>query len=106
MGDISLVYSTIDSQSQAEELCEQLLNEKLIACANIFPLGTSIYKWEGQVERNEEHTMILKTTPEKIEELKSRFAELHPYDIPCFVELATEDSYTPFSQWVMDEINS
>ena len=49
--------------------------------------------------------MILKTTPEKIEELKSRFGVLHPYDIPCFVELATEDTHTPFSQWVMDEIN-
>ena len=104
MSDLSLIYSTIDSQSQAEEICEQLLEDKLIACANILPMGTSIYKWEGKTERNEEHAVILKTTADKVEELKERYSTLHPYDVPCFVELAAESAYGPFAQWVMDEV--
>lgn len=100
MNDLSLIYSTIDSQTTAKKLCEQLLHEKLIACANIFPAGTSLYEWKGRLETSSEHVMILKTLPTKVGELRSRFASLHPYDTPCFIEIETKDTLEPFAEWV------
>ncbi len=105
MNDLFLIYSTIDSQEKAEELCSQLLHEKLIACANIFPKSLSMYHWQGAIERTEEHIMILKTLPSKIEALKHRFTILHPYDTPCFVAISSQDTNSTFFEWVSDELS-
>lgn len=98
--DLALIYSTIDTQENAEKLCEQLLHEKLIACANIYPAGTSMYEWEGQLERNSEHVMILKTVSEKVEQLKHHILIHHPYECPCIVVLKSNNAHTEYAHWI------
>lgn len=107
MSQISLIYTTFENQKSAEDICAQLLNENLIACANIMPQGASLYRWEGQVELNkEEVSALLKTSSVKIAPLKEQFLKLHPYDCPCFVEIATgAGTHQTFADWVAGEVS-
>lgn len=73
-------------RDDAEELANTLVEEKLAACANIFDV-TSIYRWEGEVQRDDEAQIILKTGDAAIENLVTRIRELHSYDLPEILAL-------------------
>ena len=79
---------TASSRDEADKICLALVEERLIACANIFPGVVSIFRWEGKIERPEECAIIAKTTADKFDALQKRVRELHSYKCPCIV--ATE----------------
>lgn len=87
----------------AERLATELVEARLAACANLVPGVTSIYWWEGAVERAQEVLLVLKTTGERLPELVKRAAELHPYDVPEVLALPVEVGHGPYLRWVADE---
>ena len=87
LSDLALIYTTFPDKTNAEEISTYLLQKKLIACANIFPMALSIYSWKGNTEKNEEVIALLKTQKKRVNELQSEFLKKHPYDCPCFIEI-------------------
>ena len=63
-------------------LARTLVSERLAACVNVLPPMPSIYRWEGSVEEVTEHQLIIKTIGHRLDALKRRLNELHPYDVP------------------------
>lgn len=100
---LRLFYVTVPSLENGERLAEILLSENLIACANIFPPHISLYKWNGQVERGQEHVVIFKTRQAISESFIKRIEEVHPYDCPCIIEIAPEKTNKLFLNWVLEE---
>jgi periplasmic divalent cation tolerance protein len=98
-----IIVSTINNQSAGEALVTQLVSEGLIACGNLLPSTTSIYRWQGKIERESEILIILKTRAERLSELEERYHELHPYEVPEFVVLTPETVSKPYLQWLLDE---
>ncbi|WP_433624283.1 divalent-cation tolerance protein CutA [Halomicrococcus sp. NG-SE-24] len=87
----------------ATDIAELLVEERLAACVNRFPCR-SVYRWDGDVHRDEEVVLLAKTTDERWEDLVARIEDAHPYDVPCverFDESATLDS---FGDWVDAEV--
>ena len=78
------VYITALDAETARSIGRRLVEEGLSACANIFPID-SIYRWKGEVKKALEAVLIVKTTKEKVEEVRKRVLELHPYELPCIV---------------------
>jgi len=97
---IVLAYCTFPSEEAAYEICERLVNENVIACANVFPPMKSIYKWNGQLMKEPEWAAILKTSCLKQATLKERIRAIHPYAVPALVFLAVEDGLPDFLNWV------
>lgn len=96
-----LVYLPCENPDQAKAIARQLLEENLIACANIYPQIQSIYKWQGKIEEAIESVAILKTLPEKYEALKMRVQELHSYDCPCIVGIPVEHLNEECKSWLL-----
>jgi periplasmic divalent cation tolerance protein len=103
--DIVFVVTTIDDAAAAERLVHGLLDEGLIACGNVIPGVTSIYRWKGEVERAGEVLIVLKTRVTLVEALFSRAAELHPYELPELVALPVHTVSHAYSAWVRQETN-
>ena len=101
--DISLVLSTLANEEQARVLARQLVEERLIACGNIFPGLTSIYWWEGKIDEAGEVLLLMKTRMELVPALKARIAELHPYEVPEVLVLPVTDVADAYGQWVRRE---
>ncbi|HID43773.1 MAG TPA: divalent-cation tolerance protein CutA, partial [Archaeoglobaceae archaeon] len=57
-------YITASSIDEAKKIGRELLEKKIAACINIFPI-TSMYWWEGKIEESPEFVMIVKTKTEK-----------------------------------------
>lgn len=94
-----LVYVTTTNEKEAGKIAEILVEEKLGACANIFPIR-SIYRWNGKVQRDEEVGMFIKTKAELVEKIIKRVKELHSYEVPCIISLPIEKGYINFLKWI------
>ena len=97
---ILLAYCTFPSEEVAHEICERLVAEGTIACANIFAPMKSIYKWNGQLMKEQEWAAILKTSHLKKAALKERIRAVHPFAVPALVFLPVEDGHPDFLNWV------
>ena len=100
MTDIVIVLTTIAADERAEPLARQLVEERLAACVNLHASMVSMYRWRGQVERETERQIVIKTTRERVPALEARLKQLHAYELPEFVVLSVESGSEAFLDWV------
>jgi periplasmic divalent cation tolerance protein len=106
MTDVVLILTTVPEASQAERLAKTLVEEQLAACVNVLPPMISFYRWEGAVEREVEHQVIIKTTRARVPEVQTRVIELHSYELPEFVVVPVVDASMAYLEWVSKETAS
>lgn len=99
-----IVLSTYPTDRDPGPLARTLVDERLVACVNVLPPMQSIYRWEGKVEETAEHQLVMKTTADRVEALKARMMELHPYDVPELLVLPIADGGEPYLRWVRESI--
>lgn len=97
------LYMTFPDEDSAVRISSALLEENLIACANLLPGARSLYRWNGEVQDDREVVAFAKTTRDRLPRLTSRVAELHPYDVPCVVALAVDGGEQRYLDWVAEE---
>jgi len=97
------VYITCESLDEARRIARHLLEKKLIACANIFPIR-SLFWWEGKIEECNEFVMIVKTKAEKFKDLREEVKKIHSYSIPCVCSFVIEEGNREFLDWIEKSI--
>jgi periplasmic divalent cation tolerance protein len=97
---VFVFFVTVDDPASADEIARTLVSEKLAACVNILPGVTSHYEWKGALEQAAEHLLVVKTTEQRIEALRSRLLELHPYQVPELIGWPVEAGSPPYLDWV------
>lgn len=100
----NLVYMTAGSRQEAESIARELVEGRLAACVNIFGPMNSVYRWQGELQMDEEVVMIAKTTAQKFEGLAEKVKSLHSYDCPCIVQLPVTGGHQPFLDWIASEV--
>jgi len=85
-------------------LARTLVEERLIACANLVDGVRSIFRWQGAVEDEREALAILKTTADRLEALSARVAELHPYEVPELLALPVVEGAEAYLEWVAGSV--
>ena len=102
--EAKVILTTCGTEETARQIAEALISEKLAACVNIVPGITSVYAWQGKICRETEWLLVVKTTGEKIPALEKRVHELHSYDTPEFVVLASEYLSPKYGEWLMSSL--
>ncbi len=100
---IAIVYITHESKKHARTFGQQIVEGKLAACYNAFPIN-SLFWWNESLESADEWVTILKTSKESLSKLRKAAQKLHPYDIPCIIswEVEVNDDY---GRWVRESIS-
>lgn len=104
MEDPILLYVTCGNNHEAKTIAHTLINEQLIACANILGKMTSVYRWEGSVREDDEVAVLLKTRRDMEVRVTERIKEIHSYDLPCVIGLPIQGGNTDFIRWLNCEI--
>lgn len=86
MKNIILVYITNPTRAEARKIAKFLLQKKLIACANIFPIE-SLYQWKNKIAQEKEFVLLAKTTADQLKNIKKEVEKIHSYSIPCAIEI-------------------
>jgi periplasmic divalent cation tolerance protein len=96
----SIVYITTGSMEEAKQIARRLVNEKLAACVNMFPI-TSIYRWDG-IQEDNEVAMIIKTTHEQLQNIEITVKEMHSYTVPCIISFSIDGGSRDYLDWIDD----
>ena len=96
MTDIRLVYVTVPDADKAASIGKTLVDERLVACANVIDGMRSIYRWEGKTCDEAEALLLMKTVVAKADRVVERVCELHDYDCPCVVTLPIQEGNPDF----------
>ena len=103
MNDIQVVLCTCPDSATAEELAAGLVEARLAACVNILPQIRSIYRWGGELQKDRETLMIVKTRGDRHGELQSWLQRHHPYDVPEILALNVSAGSADYMNWVLNE---
>ena len=97
------VYVTAGNQEDATNIAQTLVEERLVACANILGPTTAIYWWEGKVEMSPEVALILKTRSDLLDAVTEKIKKNHNYDCACIVALPIKGGNRNFLDWLDEE---
>ncbi len=97
-----VVYCTCPDQATAERIAETMVNERLAACVTITPGLISIYRWQGQIQRDAEVLLIIKTRSAVYPLLEARIHDLHPYQVPEIIALPVQMGAATYLDWIAD----
>ena len=95
-----LALSSVGSAEAADRIARTLVERRLAACVNVVPGVVSHYRYAGELHRDEERLLVIKTRSERMDALRAALAELHPYELPELVALEITDGLGPYLEWL------
>jgi periplasmic divalent cation tolerance protein len=105
MSEPLVVLIMAGSQEEADHLAHSLVTEMLAACVNVVPGVTSVYRWEGEVQRDQEWLLIVKTERESLDHLVRRVQALHSYEVPEIIALPLVGGSQAYLRWISQEVH-
>ncbi len=102
MSEVLLAISTFPDRATATRIAEQLVSERLAACANIGADVQSIYRWKGKIEHAQETLVFFKTTQLRYGEFEEKLKALHPYDVPEIICSSVTVGLPAYLDWVRE----
>jgi periplasmic divalent cation tolerance protein len=93
------VLTTTATEDEAETIAEALLAEALAACVQIMAIR-SRYVWKGEVAREAEQLLLIKTREDLFEPVRARIRTLHSYDTPEIVALPISAGDVDYLGWL------
>ena len=99
---ILLALSTFPDAEAARRISNQLVAEKLAACANILPAVESIYRWKGNVENANETLVLFKLREDRQSAFQEKLRSLHPYEVPEIIFVPVSSGLPEYLRWVAD----
>ena len=104
MSDAIVVFMTSGSADEARRIASQLVERRLAACAQILPEIESVYRWNGEVQRDREILLLAKTTAAQFADLEKAVREIHSYDTPEIVAVPMAHVSEPYRAWLVGNV--
>jgi periplasmic divalent cation tolerance protein len=102
--DHVVAFSTVARAEDAERIAHALVEQRVAACVNIVSGITSVYRWKGRLEKDEERLLVIKTRRDRIEALRLALLAVHPYEVPELVVLPVEAGHLPYLTWIDESV--
>ena len=95
-----IILVTTSSKQEAEKISKHLLEDRLIACANIVGPVTSIYQWSERIEKAEEFLMIMKSGKHLLAKVTDVVKTMHSYEAPEILSIPVEEGSKTYLDWL------
>jgi periplasmic divalent cation tolerance protein len=104
--DSLLVVTSLPDRESAENLAAMLVELRLAACVNILAPCASVYRWQGEIQHDQEHPLLIKTVHDRYAELEASIRANHPYELPEIIAVRIADGLPAYLQWVESETHN
>jgi periplasmic divalent cation tolerance protein len=101
-----LIMVTTGGRDDAERLGEGLVVEHLAACCSVVPTVHSFYYWEGQLQREHEALLLIKTVESRADSVIEYVKAHHSYELPEILKVAVEGGSEPYLRWLEGQVAS
>ncbi len=99
---VLLALSTFPDRETAQRISNQLITEKLAACANILPAIESVYRWKGEIETGNETLVFFKLSEDQQSTFQEKLRSLHPYEVPEIIFVPVSAGLPEYLRWVIN----
>lgn len=103
--ELTFLYIPCADHDSAETYARVLLEEKLIACAQVFPKMSSLYWENNEVKKTSESLLIVKTLKSHLTKVQKRLEALHSYKTVCCIELAVNSVNSEYLLWAKENLD-
>ncbi len=100
MSSYIVVFTMVSDKKEATKIAQSLLKERLIACANIVGPVSSLFWWEGKINKANEFLVIMKSRKNLFKKLSERVKELHSYEVPEVIALPVTEGLPSYLNWL------
>lgn len=100
--DALLVWTTLPDEEGAERMAADLVREGLSACVHVLAGGRSYYLWQGNMEKAQEWTLLIKTRFGLYAAVERRIQQTHPYDLPEILATPVVRGEPGYLRWLID----
>ena len=101
-----VVLVTAPSEATAVEIGRTLVDERLAACVNVVPGMRSFYRWKGSIEDSAEWLLVIKSSRERFDALRTALEKLHSYEVPEVIALSVIDGSQNYLNWMDGELGA
>jgi len=95
-----IVMVTTQTNEEALNIVRRLLDDRLIACANIVGPVSSLFWWENKIDEAKEFLVFMKSRKRLFQRLSSRIKEIHSYQVPEVIALPIIEGLPPYLEWL------
>lgn len=99
--EFSTVLITVPDRESAKKIARNVIEKKLAACVNIYPVE-SMYWWKNQIEEATEFILLIKIRSQDFNRLKDFILKSHPYELPCIVRYEIVEGHKPYLDWIKE----
>jgi len=96
---------TAGGRDDAERLAEGLVTSHLAGCCSVVPMVHSVFYWEGQLQREHESLLLIKTVESRSEAAQEYIRAHHSYDVPEILKLSVDGGSPKYLQWLSDQVS-
>jgi len=97
-----MFYVTFPSKEEAQKVAHNLVDRKLVACSNVFPIA-STFHWQGAKHNDDEWVAIMKTSHANTGLVEMEIEKLHSYEVPCILHWEFECNLA-YEKWLRNNI--
>ena len=98
------IQITFPAAELALATAKKLVQEKLVACAQVCGTVQSVYVWKDVCQTSTETLLLAKTTLPLFERLEAVVRADHPYECPQIVALPIVAANTDYLDWLNEQL--
>jgi len=98
-----IMLSTCSDLAEAKKIAKELIEKRLAACVNIFPVH-SIFRWKGSIEESDEQLLVIKTSSTLFKKAGECIKSLHSYEVPEIISTEIKQGSRPYLKWLEDSV--
>jgi periplasmic divalent cation tolerance protein len=96
---------TVPTFEEGKKIAKILVENKLAACVNIIKDIFSLYRWKGEIQIDNEHLLLIKTTQENSESVIQKINEVHSYKTPECIGFKIEKGSEKYLSWIKNVVD-
>jgi periplasmic divalent cation tolerance protein len=101
-----IVASTTDSEESARALAAGAIDAKLGACAQVVGPITSVFRWKGTVQTEQEWRVEIKTAADRVAALTQHIKAHHSYEVPEIIATPITGGSAEYLSWLDSETHT
>jgi periplasmic divalent cation tolerance protein len=105
MNNQAIIVLVSAPADEVEHIVDVLVKEDLAACVNILRTVSSVYKWRGEIVKDEECLLLIKTVQPLYDKLEKRIIELHSYEVPEVICMPIAQGSKAYLDWLYQTTN-
>tara|TARA_Y100001936_G_scaffold201700_1_gene204039 strand:+ start:370 stop:690 length:321 start_codon:yes stop_codon:yes gene_type:complete len=100
-----IVQTHSNKNEISREISRVLIEKKMVACVNVYPAASSIFRYKNTIVEENEYLQQAKTTSDKFLDIKTVIEQLHNYETPEIILIVILDGNADHLTWINNEIN-